>query len=765
MCRRRLLETQFAFQEATGHSSAAYRKLFGAVQHQRKQLEVLTDTLGNNEKGCIIICGTEAMDRSCQGLLKDYCRSHPVVHIVRDDESIHSYLRTLGHEKVRDLIRVSSTAFRSCSNFEFFNASDGKKGDGSTNRFHSPFLNLKKAERHFLKFIALVTEGSSTSHVDAAYTLSNIPVELRRFTYAVSIPLTELSKGDTDVEQLEAGSDAFEIVIDESLGDQRSTTFQRINEAFAAIRRSCVVPLIYHVDRSRVASCDYPDLVRHGLRLAPEFLTVDLDMEERDLLDIIGSKGSTKIIGQVSDQSSTAPTWDEPVWMAAYKRAIDLGCDVVRMSRPATRSDDNFAIQRFRDSVLAAGGRKIPLISYNTGPGGRTSVVFNTTISPVTHDSIRQKQNGLTSSLTARDCTEALTKAFVYEPMNFYILGGMVSYSLSPAMHNAAYKLCGLPHKYQICQTSTLKDLHALVEDPNFGGASVTLPFKLEIISVTHSLTKHARAVGAVNTLIPVRELKEDGSIPDDLSLLREANRAGPVKALLGENTDWIGHRACIRRGLSPVNAVRPQSTAVVIGAGGMARAAIYALLQLGVKNIFIHNRTLAKAEQLADYYRQLVSGADKRMDPPSKKDFGDAKIHVLESRESPWPSAYRQPTILVSCIPSHSTGDSPVPHSTMPSQWLKSPTGGVVLEVGYRSLHTPLLEQIRAEAHKGWVAMDGLDLLPEQAFAQFEAFTGRRAPRRLMREETLRKYRDGLGVQDPELIQSRLAQINEQEP
>lgn len=85
------------------------------------------------------------------------------------------------------------------------------------------------------------------------------------------------------------------------------------------------------------------------------------------------------------------------------------------------------------------------------------------------------------------------------------------------------------------------------------------------------------------------------------------------------------------------------------------------------------------------------------------------------------------------------------------------------MIQLAYKPLHTPLIKQMRSLSHRGWVSLDGLDVLPEQGFAQFELFTGRRAPRRLMRTIVLENYKAEEGHDDPSLIQSRLENMDGQ--
>lgn len=649
--------------------------------------------------------------------MQQFAQEHPVIHVLRDTTSVQEYLGIKEDGKVSKLLDISDAIFRVCSNFDYFNYPErsaiGKDARSqSPSQLWTPYLALKNAERHFLKFLARATRAKDIPSLEDAFPLSQVNAEDRTFTYAVSIPLPAVMDPSLDIEAVEEGADAIELVVEmASKGESRtipchsvanhfaeaeshpSSLTSRRNEtsqAIARMRRSIVIPVIYHVQpptnkdglsNGGKETDDYVESVYYGLRLAPDYATVSLSLDDDIIRHILKAKGSTKMIADYYSEREQLGNWNHEVWTAAYERARWLGFDVVRLSWPATRIEDNFQVHVFRSKLAALGHPPIPVVALNSGLVGRTSACFNPTLTPVTHSAVSSLDKRPDKPyITVSEATKSLYHSFIQEPMHFYILGAATSYSLSPVMHNAAYRVYGMPHSYQFHQTSNLKDLHDLVSDLHFGGCSVSLPFKVEVIALTHSLSKHAKAIGAVNTLVPVRRLLGDGSVPSELELFNERNQSGPVKAIYGENTDWQGIRACIRRGLSPANAVGPRTTALLIGAGGMARAAVYAMLKLGIQNIVVFNRTFENAVKLVAHFERLVHQTQSN----SISTFATKrlKMHVLESRDDPWPENLRQPTIVVSCIPTHRIGDNPSPDFTLPPQWFKSLTGGVVLEV-----------------------------------------------------------------------------------
>ncbi|PGG98639.1 hypothetical protein AJ79_08794 [Helicocarpus griseus UAMH5409] len=768
---RRLVHADDYFEQATGLCRGAYKKEYGVAKYRQREAWVMESMLVEHKEGCVLDCGPGSMEQNGQRLLRDYAATHPVIHILRDPTGIQEYIKAWDTEKVRRLLTLSGPLYRECSNLEFFNVSVAGPPSGEDShaqhesRLHSnsdepfrtptPFLTLKRVEHDFLRFITQAVGDSVrlTRPLDS-FPLSKRSIESRLYTYAVSVPLSDMLARDLDIEELESTADAFELQIDVGADEctgKSNLDFglaDRISQTVATIRRSTIVPLIYHthyLEPSRASSGDilgasqrsdfaYLNLVEHGLRFGPEFLTVDLHYSDAVISQIIMSKGQSRIIGHFSSLQSSPDSWDDPKYMTMYERAVKLGCDFVRLSQPAASMDDNFAVQRFQHKIRSLPGPHPPLIAYNSGSLGRLSCCFNEILTPVTHPSLKFDMHRNSTHpvpfITAHEARQALFSSFALDPMRFYVFGAHVNYSLSPAMHNAAYKACGMPHIYKIHQSSSITALKELVEDPHFGGSSLALPYKAEVIPLLDSMSSHAQAIGAVNTILPIRIVSPDGAITPETALQHERSRAGPVKALYGDNTDWVGIRNCIHRGLSPANAVQPWSTALVIGAGGMARAAIYGIIQTGVQNIFIYNRTPARARSLADHYnRQNLGGT------------GKVTVHVIESLSDPWPPNYKQPTIVVSGIPQHNINGQPAPKFELPEQWIRSPTGGVVIELAYKPLNTPLVKQMRSLSHQGWVALDGLDFLPEQGFAQFELFTGRRSSRRLMRATLHQAY------------------------
>ena len=142
--------------------------------------------------------------------------------------------------------------------------------------------------------------------------------------------------------------------------------------------------------------------------------------------------------------------------------------------------------------------------------------------------------------------------------------------NLGTKLHNAAYKRLGLNFIYKACKTQNIKDAIIGVRALNFRGCSVSMPFKSEVINLVDKLDKSAKSTNAVNTIV---------------------NKNG---MLVGFNTDTTATVELIKN-----TNVDRKDKILIIGAGGVAKAIIFALKSLGFKNIYVANRTFRNIKKL----------------------------------------------------------------------------------------------------------------------------------------------------------------------
>lgn len=254
------------------------------------------------------------------------------------------------------------------------------------------------------------------------------------------------------------------------------------------------------------------------------------------------------------------------------------------------------------------------------------------------------------------------------------VIGSPVAHSRSPALHGYWLKRYGLKGFY-IPMDVAQADLDSVLRTlPKMGfvGANVTIPHKEAILNIADVITDRAALIGAANTLI----FRKDGKIQAD-------------------NTDGAGFIANLRQ--NAPQWVPPMGPAAVFGAGGAARAVLAALIEVGVPEIRLANRTRARAEAL-------------------RSDFG-AKVHVYE-----WVQADAMIDGAATVVNTTSLGMTGKPDLLLPLGSL-SPQA-VVTDLVY----TPLKTQFLIEAEeRGATVVDGLGMLLHQAAPGFERWFGQR--------------------------------------
>ncbi|KAI1414784.1 hypothetical protein F5Y13DRAFT_197325 [Hypoxylon sp. FL1857] len=735
---RRLVTEDHSFEQSTGCSRAAFLQKFGRETFNQQMAIVLARMIKPNQTNCVIECGTGTLSPVIEEILKGYLETNPIIYIHRDKEDLYKLLKLPVMDAERLLI--TDQKHRDFSNLEYFNLYD-PSGEGQVTEdipLRSALTSSAKlvdAKQDFKNFLDhIFGHGLTRSWVSNPFSIKAIPPEYRIYTYVFNLRLSTLINMNVDLAKLEAPAEAVELIID----TWPNNVLDIIATQVASIRRKLDIPIIYNVEENPREERKRPieerdavdlELMLHGFRLGVEYLNLDLERSPQLVSHVLAMRGRTKIIGNYIAKGFGAPKWTDDVYIQRYLYAQRLGCNIVRFARFCAAARDDALRQAFVDRIRALPDPKPCLIAYDFSVFGVVLPFQDKIMNPVGHDSLeKSSREQMAGVSTTRGCLRDVFRKGGLQPLNFYTLGSNVYYSASPSMHRAAYEHYMMPHTFDARRCTTLEEVDRIRQEPGFGGASLTAPFKVAIMEHLDHLSTHAIAIGAVNTLLPLRG--ETDSIIDHANA---RNRAGVTSKFYGDNTDWSSIVTCLRRAISPRNSVQPsRTTGLVIGAGGMARAAIYALIKLGCRMIFIHNRTKSKAEEVARHFNTYA--LEQRL---VRQNDGELICHVIESPSDPWPDSYQQPTMIVSCIPASGVDDNPPVDFRMPFQWLKSPTGGVVIELAYEPLITPLVVQvrkIREEGNTSWVIVDGLEVVGEMAMEAFELMTGRQAPRRLMR-------------------------------
>lgn len=643
--RRRFIDFEAYFKQQIHCLPADYIAAHGSVRYREVELTITRELLSTYEKGSVI-SGLGCMASHQQkALLREFSQQHPVVYVRREKSDLRHLINT-NQDRFDRVFEVGNAFFQSCSNFDFFNCTQELN---NTNDNPPPtYLKLKETERDFVRFLHHIFGRAQ----NLLYSVD--PFSASR-TYSLQVPLAWLESinNNHDYEVLESGVDAVSLIIVKDTTDKNNLA-EIVSRQFAILRRHARVPIIVDIESSAWEnSVEYHQVVEQVLRLAPDAFTCPLTHDENLIRKLSAAKGHAKMVATYH-QPLPSEKWTSPETYILPDRAHRLGFDALRITHEPNSLEDNMEFVSFLHNTKST----IPVIGYNTGALGRTSVCLNPTLSPTVLPSMKDHR-----VITLQEAQQALVSCFLCPKKQYTIFGQTVSYSLSSEMHNAAYRACGLPHEYNILQSDYLNDIHSLLNDQNQGGVAVSLPYKSEVLPFLDEISPDARDIHAVNTVV-VQHCRKNGK---------------PYTKLKGYNTDYIGIRDCIDRNLSPANAIRRSTTALIIGAGGMAHAAVYACYQLGVQQICVYNRKPANAQKLAHYYHEWAE---------SKTDT-KLHLHVLKSSMDPWPESLRPPTIIVSCIPARdSVTQSPVTMQ-LPQHWLTSKTGGVFLDVCFPSYTT----------------------------------------------------------------------------
>jgi 3-dehydroquinate dehydratase/shikimate dehydrogenase len=400
-------------------------------------------------------------------------------------------------------------------------------------------------------------------------------------------------------------------------------------------------------------------LLESALAAGAEYVDVEWRAGFRDL---VASQGGRRIVLSSHDFDGVPADLGD--------RARDMrrsGAEVVKLAVRANRLSDCLPLLE-----VASGGGRAVLIAM--GDRGLSSRVLATKFGSAWTYAGALAEVGQVSASTLLE--EYRFRAIDETTEAYGVVGSPVSHSVSPAMHNAVFRATGRNAVYLPLPAADPGDFVAFARGIGLRGASVTIPYKVDLLAAAAELSQQAKDVGALNTL-----RMRDG--------------------------EWSGHNSDVAGFLRPLDdrgVGLGGARAAIVGAGGSARAVAVALASRGAV-VTVHARRADRAAEVAALGR---------------------------GRPGPWPPASGTWDLLVNCTP---IGMYPRAESTpVPQEVL---TGRLVYDLVYNPEETRLLREAR---RAGCQTIGGLDMLVAQAEEQSRWWTGAVPPADVMRQAATRR-------------------------
>lgn len=400
-----------------------------------------------------------------------------------------------------------------------------------------------------------------------------------------------------------------------------------------------------------------------------------------DYVDVEGDSGFTEVMVEKAGRGLIVSHHDfegTPADLGAlYQQLAALGADLVKIAVTPRSIADVGRLLACAQVVSAAGGP--PLLPIAMGPLGLpTRLLAGRLGAPFTYAAPEAGAEAAAGQLGALELHQLYRVRQVGPATRAYgVLGSDVQRSLSPALHNAAFAARGLDAVYVPLQAEALEPFLATLPALQLSGFSVTRPFKVGILPRLDELDEAAALAGSVNTVS-----------------LREG-------LLSGSTTDGLGVLVPLRRRLDPKG-----REVLILGAGGAARAAAFALSHRGARVT-----VLARRSEQASAVAQAADCAWGTLDSLHRRAWD---VLVNATPVGSWPGSQESPVATALLRP-----------------------GRVVFDMVYTPIETRLL---REAAAAGCTVIDGLEMLVAQAAAQFESWTGLEAPVEAMREGALQE-------------------------